>query len=58
MGRVLMHKCVGCGEYTLQTDACPQCGGKVQPAQPAKFSPEDHYGEYRRKLKRMDRDGS
>lgn len=56
MARVLMHKCTSCGDYTLQTDACPKCSGKVEAARPAKYSPEDHYGEYRRKLKRMERD--
>lgn len=56
MARVLMHKCTSCGDYTLQTDACPKCNGKVEAARPAKYSPEDHYGEYRRKLKRMERD--
>lgn len=55
MARVLLHKCTGCSEYTMQTDACPHCGGKVQAARPAKYSPEDHYGEYRRKLKKLER---
>ena len=56
MARVLMHKCTGCGEYTLKTDVCPHCAGKVDSSKPAKYSPEDHYGEYRRKLKKMERD--
>ncbi len=54
MARVLIHRCTGCGEYTLK-DACPACGGQATPNRPAKFSPEDHYGEYRRKLKQMER---
>lgn len=58
MARVLMHICTGCKEYTLRTDACPHCGGKVQASKPAKYSPEDHYGEYRRKLKVLERDGA
>ena len=33
---------------------CPRCGGQAKPNRPAKFSPEDNYGEYRRKLKRLD----
>ncbi|HJQ93697.1 MAG TPA: RNA-protein complex protein Nop10 [Candidatus Thermoplasmatota archaeon] len=48
-----MRRCTQCQEYTLQ-DACPRCGGKAKPNRPAKFSPEDQYGEYRRKLKRLD----
>ncbi len=58
MARILLHKCTGCSEYTMQTEKCPSCGGKVEAARPAKFSPEDHYGEYRRKLKKMERDAS
>ncbi|PKK85453.1 MAG: ribosome biogenesis protein [Thermoplasmata archaeon HGW-Thermoplasmata-1] len=46
--------CPKCKEYTLQ-DNCPECKGKsVQPG-PARFSPEDTYGDYRRKLKLLDR---
>lgn len=58
MARVLLHKCTGCSEYTMQTEKCPSCGGKVAATRPAKYSPEDHYGEYRRKLKQMERDAS
>ncbi|PLJ76794.1 MAG: hypothetical protein B7L53_09775 [Thermofilum sp. NZ13] len=32
-------------------DKCPYCGGTPGAAHPAKFSPEDPYGEYRRKAK-------
>ncbi len=32
------------------------CGGKTTTAHPARFSPEDAYGEYRRRLKRLDAD--
>ena len=53
MASVLMKRCTACKEYTLQ-DACPRCGAKAIPNRPAKFSPEDPYGEYRRKLKRLD----
>lgn len=55
MARILLHRCTGCHEYTLQT-TCPRCGAKAEPNRPAKFSPEDHYGDYRRKLKRLERD--
>ena len=47
-----MRYCKACRDYTLQ-EACPRCGGKAAPNVPAKYSPEDPYGEYRRKLKRM-----
>lgn len=53
MALVLLKRCLQCKEYTLQ-DACPRCGAKAKPNRPAKFSPEDQYGEYRRKLKRLD----
>ena len=53
MANVLLKRCLACKEYTLQ-DACPRCGGSAKPNRPAKFSPEDQYGDYRRKLKRLD----
>jgi H/ACA ribonucleoprotein complex subunit 3 len=43
-------KCLSCGTYTLQT-TCPKCGQKTAHAQPAKYSPEDRYGKYRRMMK-------
>jgi H/ACA ribonucleoprotein complex subunit 3 len=54
MANVLLKRCTQCQEYTLQ-EACPRCGGAAKPPRPAKFSPEDQYGEYRRRLKRLDR---
>ena len=53
MASVLLKRCSACQEYTMQ-EACPRCGAKAIPSRPAKFSPEDAYGEYRRKLKRLD----
>ena len=53
MASVLLKRCTKCQEYTLK-EACPRCGAKAIPNRPAKFSPEDSYGEYRRKLKRLD----
>jgi len=47
-----MKKCKSCGEYTLK-GKCPYCGGEVGVVYPAKFSPEDKYGKYRRMLKRQ-----
>jgi len=53
MTHAVMRYCAKCADYTLK-DICPRCGGKATQKTPAKFSPEDHYGEYRRKLKKMD----
>lgn len=40
--------------YTLLED-CPDCGVETVPAAPARFSPEDPYGEYRRSFIRRHR---
>lgn len=48
-----MKKCKSCETYTLQEE-CPECGEKAVSPHPAGFSPEDPYGEYRRKLKRKE----
>lgn len=47
----LLRKCEKCGQYTLKTDACPYCGGKVHIPHPPKFSPDDKYFRYRMALK-------
>lgn len=47
----LLRKCKECSRYTLDVNACPYCGGKVQVPHPAKFSPNDKYAKYRIKLK-------
>jgi H/ACA ribonucleoprotein complex subunit 3 len=41
--------------YTLAA-MCPTCGKATAQAGPAKYSPEDRYGAYRRKLKLMQRE--
>ncbi len=46
----LLRYCPNCGRYTLE-EVCPVCGGKTVLAHPPKYSPEDKYGEYRRKAK-------
>jgi H/ACA ribonucleoprotein complex subunit 3 len=33
-------------------DACPKCGKTTASSKPAKFSPKDAYGNYRRKAKK------
>jgi len=40
--------------YTL-TGECPVCGGETTNSVPAPFSPADPHGEYRRALKRRNR---
>ncbi len=49
---VNMGKCMACGRYTLH-DPCPECGGKAISPHPPRFSPEDRYGHYRRRLKKL-----
>jgi len=44
--------CENCKEYTLDK-ICDKCGGKTISRNPHRFSPEDRYGKYRRKLKKM-----
>lgn len=49
--RTFIKKCPSCGNYTLKDD-CASCKQPTRNPAPARFSPEDHYGSYRRKLKR------
>lgn len=49
--------CRTCRRYTLQP-LCPVCNEATTTPHPARFSPEDPYGEYRRRLKRLDAKGS
>ncbi|GAG07067.1 unnamed protein product, partial [marine sediment metagenome] len=51
MGMAL-SRCPVCGDYTLE-DACSRCGGNTERAGPARYSPEDRYGRYRRALKKQ-----
>lgn len=44
-------KCMKCDEYTLR-EICPRCSEKTINPRPAKFSPEDRYGKYRRMMKK------
>jgi H/ACA ribonucleoprotein complex subunit 3 len=45
-----MFRIKKCCTFTLKED-CPKCGKKTKTVHPPKFSPEDRYGEYRRKAK-------
>lgn len=49
--KTLLRKCPSCKEYTLRAQ-CPKCGGATFMPMPAKYSPDDKYGEYRRRLKK------
>lgn len=46
-------KCSKCGQYTMK-DSCPKCGVKNVNPKPAKYSPEDRMGKYRREAKRSE----
>jgi H/ACA ribonucleoprotein complex subunit 3 len=48
-----MHKiryCDACAQYTMQKN-CSTCKGATRHAKPAKYSPEDKWGDYRRRAK-------
>lgn len=47
-----MLVCRACGRYALHA-VCPECGAKTASPHPARFSPEDRFGKYRRRLKQM-----
>ncbi|WP_299268708.1 RNA-protein complex protein Nop10 [Halorientalis sp.] len=40
--------------YTL-AETCPECGAEAVNSAPAPFDPTDRYGEYRRAIKRRNR---
>ncbi|WP_300608641.1 RNA-protein complex protein Nop10 [Methanohalophilus sp.] len=42
-----IRKCRDCGRYSLR-NKCPVCGADTTDPRPAKFSPKDPYGKYRR----------
>jgi H/ACA ribonucleoprotein complex subunit 3 len=44
-----LRKCAECGIYTMK-EKCASGHDAIMP-KPAKFSPEDAYGDYRRKAK-------
>ncbi|HIP66716.1 MAG TPA: RNA-protein complex protein Nop10 [Candidatus Nanopusillus sp.] len=46
-----IRKCPKCRIYTFR-EICPRCNNKTNRAIPPKFSPEDPWGKYRRKMKR------
>lgn len=44
-----MRKCPECKTYTFK-ESCPKCNIKTANPAPPRFSPEDKYGDYRRKM--------
>lgn len=49
--KTLLRKCKVCGKYTMK-DICP-CGNETIVPIPPRFSPQDRFGEYRRRLKKI-----
>ena len=48
--RSKIKKFRSCDLYTLKEN-CPICGASTSQTKPARFSPEDRYGRYRRALR-------
>ncbi|MDR0309693.1 MAG: RNA-protein complex protein Nop10 [Candidatus Methanoplasma sp.] len=46
--RSSFKRCTSCGRYTLKAE-CPSCGSSAANPIPMRFSPDDRYGDYRRK---------
>ncbi|MCX6666040.1 MAG: RNA-protein complex protein Nop10 [Euryarchaeota archaeon] len=44
--------CSACKRYTMN-EVCPVCKVNTGSPKPARYSPQDHYGKYRRKLKQL-----
>lgn len=49
-----LRYCKKCKEYTLDK-ICGKCKEKTISKNPPRFSPQDHYGMYRRKLKKLEK---
>jgi len=44
-----LFKCSECSVYTMDQQ-CPECGNTAWAVEPPRFSPQDRWGKYRRKL--------
>jgi H/ACA ribonucleoprotein complex subunit 3 len=49
MTEAILRVCPACHRYTLKS-ACPACGAVSRSPHPARFSPQDRWGKYRRAL--------
>ena len=49
-----LRYCKNCKNYTLDK-ICSVCKENTVSKNPPRFSPQDKYGEYRRKLKKLER---
>jgi len=47
-----ISRCMACGSYSY-SGKCPKCGHATSSPHPPRFSPEDKYGHYRRRLKKL-----
>ncbi|MEM0493282.1 MAG: RNA-protein complex protein Nop10 [Candidatus Thermoplasmatota archaeon] len=54
MRNMPLQYCKNCNRYTLRYK-CQLCGGDTINPSPARFSPQDHYGKYRRILKKTEK---
>jgi H/ACA ribonucleoprotein complex subunit 3 len=52
-----IHKCQKCGTYTLKGE-CVKCNAHTSTVGPARYSPQDPYGRYRRMMKEEMDDGN
>ena len=48
-----LFKCMSCLSYTLKK-TCSKCSKETIQPLPPKYSPEDKYGDYRRKTKKKE----
>ncbi|NLN71347.1 MAG: RNA-protein complex protein Nop10 [Thermoplasmatales archaeon] len=46
--RTVIRVCRSCRRYSMRLK-CPECGSDTRHPAPPRYSPEDRYGEYRRK---------
>ena len=49
MSESLLRVCRSCDRYTMAAN-CPNCHAATRSPHPARFSPQDKYGIYRRRL--------
>jgi H/ACA ribonucleoprotein complex subunit 3 len=57
MTESLLRVCRSCARYSLRAK-CPECGEPTRTPHPARFSPGDRYGKYRRMLTEAARPGT